>query len=101
MASYLITGSARGIGLEMVTQLSTSKETSIIFATSRSESPALKELVSSSSGKVFFIKLDTTDESSIAAAVKEVEAILNDKGLDVLVNNAGIMAWNTGGLTGM
>jgi NAD(P)-dependent dehydrogenase (short-subunit alcohol dehydrogenase family) len=93
MTSYLVTGTARGIGLELVNQLCElpASEVGIIFATSRSESPALKALAQRSSGKVFFVQLDTTDEVSIKYAVEKVSEKLNGKGLDVLVNNAGIM----------
>lgn len=94
MASYLITGTARGLGLELTTQLSRlpASEVGIIFATSRNESAAIKSLVEGSSGRVIFVQLDTTDEASIKSAVGKVTEVLNGKGLDVLVNNAGIMA---------
>ncbi|THC96007.1 hypothetical protein EYZ11_004506 [Aspergillus tanneri] len=52
MASYLITGSSRGLGLAI---------------------------------------LDTTNQESVQEAVKQVEQQLQGKGLDVLVNNAGVM----------
>jgi len=70
VASYLITGTARGFGLELVTQLAQlpASDVGIIFATSRSESAAIKSLVQSSPGKVIFVQLDTTGEASIKAA---------------------------------
>jgi len=97
MASYLITGTARGLGFELVSQLASlpTTEVSIIFATSRSESPALKSLVQNSSGRIVFVQLDQTDEASIKKAVSEVEGKLEGKGLDVLINNAGKMNWGS------
>jgi NAD(P)-dependent dehydrogenase (short-subunit alcohol dehydrogenase family) len=34
--------------------------------------------------------MDTTDQASVDKAVKAVEVQLGDKGLDYLVNNAGV-----------
>ena len=90
MASYLITGSARGLGLELATQISQLPEVDIVFATSRKSSAGIDELVKNSNGKVVFVQLDTTDESSINKAVEVVSKRQGNKGLDVLVNSAGI-----------
>lgn len=92
MASYLITGSSRGLGLAMVTYLANSSpsDARIIFATARSETSELKELVQKSSGRVVYVEMDTTDQASVDKAVKAVEIQLTDKGLDYLVNNAGV-----------
>ena len=91
MASYFITGCARGLGLAMAEHLATfpSSEVDRIFAGARGESTALKALIQSSSGKVQFIRMDTSIESSIKEAVAEVERTLDGQGLDVLINNAG------------
>lgn len=91
MASYLITGCARGFGLAIASQLATfpSSEVDRIFVTARGESTALKALIQSSAGKVQFIRMDTSKEASIKAAVAEVNHILEEQGLDVLINNAG------------
>jgi NAD(P)-dependent dehydrogenase (short-subunit alcohol dehydrogenase family) len=98
MATYLITGASRGMGLEMVRYLASSppSEVSVVFATARSESVALKDISSSSSGRVCFVKLDTTDEENIKDAVTQVESVLGSQSLDVLVNNAGATAWTEG-----
>ena len=91
MASYLITGSARGLGLAMAEHLANfpSSEVDRIFAAARGESMALRALIQKSAGKVQFIRMDTSKESSIKAAVAEVDAILDGQGLDVLINNVG------------
>jgi NAD(P)-dependent dehydrogenase (short-subunit alcohol dehydrogenase family) len=91
MASYLITGSSRGIGLELTKLLTSSSDVRTVFATARSLSPALQEVVNSSNGRVQFVPLEVAKEDSIAAAVQEVTQKLGPgNGLDVLVNNAGI-----------
>ncbi|KFY42393.1 hypothetical protein V494_02444 [Pseudogymnoascus sp. VKM F-4513 (FW-928)] len=92
MASYLVTGSSRGLGLAMVTHLANSSpsEARFIFAAARSQTPDLKELVKKSSGRVVYIDMDTTNQASVDKAVKAIEIQLGDKGLDYLVNNAGV-----------
>ncbi len=103
MANYLVTGCSRGIGLYLVTELASLPTTQIgtIFATARSESPVLQELIKGSAGRVVFVKLDVADENNVKGAAKEVESKLDGKGLDVLVNNAGIMGIEMGGVVKM
>jgi NAD(P)-dependent dehydrogenase (short-subunit alcohol dehydrogenase family) len=91
MASILITGCSRGLDLELTKLSSLSTDISIVFATARSLTPALQDVVDSSGGCVQFVSLDVTKDDSITAAVQEVTKKLGPgKGLDVLVNNAGI-----------
>lgn len=104
MVTYLITGTSRGLGLELTTQLAAlpSSQVSTIFASSRNESPALTSLISKLPRRVIFIKLDAEDKSSIAAAVLEVSQHLGGgKGLDVLINNVGVMSWSPDGIAKM
>lgn len=103
MASYLITGASRGIGLELTRQLSSlpSSTVSKVFATARGDAPALKELTQKSSGKVVIVKLDTTSLESAKQAAAEVESHLEGKGLDVLINNAGVMPASPNGIVTM
>jgi NAD(P)-dependent dehydrogenase (short-subunit alcohol dehydrogenase family) len=89
MVSYLVTGTSRGLGLALVTHLASSGA-GIIFATARSETADLKILVVKSSGKVVYIEMDTTDATSVSNAVEIAEKKLGDKGLDYLINNAGL-----------
>lgn len=96
MASYLITGGSRGLGLELATQLASSSDVSVVFATGRTESPGLKELIQKSKGKVIFVELEATSQDSIKQAVVSVEKALGVKGLDVLINNAGIQDYTPG-----
>lgn len=104
MASYLVTGSSRGLGLALVTRLATlpKAEVGTIIATVRQDNtPRLKELASASSGRVELVKLDVTDQGSVDAAARMVEAKLQGRGLDYLINNAGVMDWSSTGLEGM
>jgi NAD(P)-dependent dehydrogenase (short-subunit alcohol dehydrogenase family) len=101
MSSYLITGCSRGIGLELATQLASSSEASTVFAAARKESPALKELIQKYNGRVVLVHIEATDSISIKQAVLDVEKSLDGKGLDVLINNAGIMDYVPDGPSSM
>ena len=104
MASFLITGSSRGLGLALATRLASlpSGQVGIVFATARQDNSAqLKELISASSGRVEFVGLDVTDKKSVREATRLVEQKLQGKGLDYLINNAGAMDWNPAGVEGM
>lgn len=49
-------------------------------------------MIDSSSGRVINIVIDNiSSKSSVSKAVQEVEKHLNGNGLDVLINNAGMM----------
>jgi NAD(P)-dependent dehydrogenase (short-subunit alcohol dehydrogenase family) len=93
MSSYLVTGAARGLGLEMVRILALKpvSEVSLIIATIRSSpTPALLEIITQSQDRVVTVNLEVSDETSITAAVHEVKDKLAGRGLDVLINNAAI-----------
>ncbi|PVI04853.1 short-chain dehydrogenase-like protein [Periconia macrospinosa] len=91
MTTYLITGSSRGLGLALASLLVAVPNVGKIFASARNESAGIKKLVSESNGLVEFVQLDVTSQDSVQAAASHVEKSLNGKGLDVLVNNAGLM----------
>jgi NAD(P)-dependent dehydrogenase (short-subunit alcohol dehydrogenase family) len=107
MANYLITGSSRGLGLALATELCTLPPSTIglIFATARSSTPSLQALIGNSNGRVVFVELDATNEASVNDAIKHVESVLGakdpDGGLDVLINNAGVMPVTAGGVQEM
>jgi NAD(P)-dependent dehydrogenase (short-subunit alcohol dehydrogenase family) len=95
MSSFFITGTNRGLGLAFTKYLVSlpASQVSIIFAAARSESAALEEVIASSGGRVVPVKLDTTNEENVKEAVSQVEKVLGDRGLDVLINNAGAGDW--------
>ncbi|PLN85679.1 NAD(P)-binding protein [Aspergillus taichungensis] len=103
MASYFITGASRGIGLGIVQLLALkpSSEVSVVFAAARTENDALKQLIAGSEGRVRWVQLDVTDKDGIERASAQVTDALDGKGLDVLINNAGIMPWTEGGIEAM
>ncbi|RAK89142.1 short-chain dehydrogenase-like protein [Aspergillus costaricaensis CBS 115574] len=103
MASYLITGASRGIGLATARTLASkpASEVSVIFAAARTQTDDLKRLVAQSPGRVLHVSMDVEIKNSIQPAVATVESVLLGKGLDVLINNAGIMPSTRGGIENM
>jgi NAD(P)-dependent dehydrogenase (short-subunit alcohol dehydrogenase family) len=79
MATVLITGANKGIGLELSRQLSERGDQ--VFALCRTASPELRAL-----GVRLFEKADVTDPEALRAVSRD----LGDTQIDVLINNAGI-----------
>jgi len=82
MTTTLITGSNKGLGYETARQLIAAGHT--VYAGARD--PERGRQAAEQLG-ARFVQLDVTDDASVAAAAKVIEA---DGGLDVLVNNAGV-----------
>ena len=104
MSSYLVTGSGRGLGLELVTQLLAlpSSQVSTVFATTRSSpTTALQTLIDKSNGRLVHIPLVITDKSSIDKAMSLVDQKVGGKGLDVVINNAGVQHFTPNGIQTM
>ncbi|XP_048371184.1 C-factor-like isoform X1 [Sphaerodactylus townsendi] len=93
--SVLVTGSNRGIGLELVRQLvGQSKKPEWIFATCRDpKGPRAQDLknLADKHQSVKIIPMDTNDPSSVKAAAAQVTEKLQGAGLNLLINNAGIV----------
>jgi NAD(P)-dependent dehydrogenase (short-subunit alcohol dehydrogenase family) len=88
MTATLITGANKGLGFETARQLITAGHTVYIGSRDAERGRRAAEQLGARA-----VQLDVTDDASVAAAVKTVEA---GGGLDVLVNNAGIAAeWTT------
>ncbi|KAL1969955.1 hypothetical protein VTN77DRAFT_7465 [Rasamsonia byssochlamydoides] len=102
MASYLITGASKGLGLAMVKILLEQSEENIfqVIATFRENSADLEKLKQENRSRLFVINMNVMEEESIRQAVAQVEEITG-KGLDILINNAGIINYNTGGVAAM
>ena len=90
----LVTGGNKGIGREIVRQLGLRGLTVYLAARNPELGTAAAAELKDEGLDVRFVQLDVTDVESVDAAAKQVEA---DSGrLDVLVNNAGIVAeWGT------
>ncbi|GMT21466.1 hypothetical protein PFISCL1PPCAC_12763 [Pristionchus fissidentatus] len=89
MTSVLVTGANRGIGLGLVRQLVEEPSVAIVFAAARNVDTA-KDLTAISSPKLHLVSLEIVSEESIARAHAKVSEIVGDRGLDLLINNAGI-----------
>ncbi|GMR61268.1 hypothetical protein PMAYCL1PPCAC_31463 [Pristionchus mayeri] len=89
MVSVLITGANRGIGLGLIRHLLAEPSVSTVIATVRDVNSA-KNLKALGNPKLHIVQLEVVKEESIAAAVKKVREIVGAKGLDILINNAGI-----------
>ncbi|XP_044283989.1 uncharacterized oxidoreductase C663.09c-like [Varanus komodoensis] len=92
--SVLVTGSNRGIGLELVKQLvAASNRPQWIFATCRDpdgpRAQDLKNLALQNQG-VEITQLDTSQPASVQAAAARVSERLKGARLNLLINNAGM-----------
>lgn len=85
MAAILITGAARGIGLELTRQLAARGDRVVALCRSPSEE------LSAIEGIRIITDLDVTD----AAAVERLAGQLAHQALDVLINNAGVLEQDT------
>ncbi|MCP2343837.1 SDR family oxidoreductase [Actinomadura rupiterrae] len=84
----LITGANKGIGFEAARQLGREGMTVIVAARAAERGEPAAALLVDEGIDARFVQLDVTDEASVRAAAKWVEAEYGR--LDVLVNNAGI-----------
>ncbi|KAI0816807.1 NAD-P-binding protein [Trametes gibbosa] len=89
---WFITGANRGIGLELTRQILAFPGSNIVLATCRNPSTAsaLHELAQSSAGRVYILPLDITDRQSVRDSATLVADIVGERGVDYLINNAGI-----------
>ena len=91
MTTTLITGANKGLGFETARRLVAAGHTVYIGARDPERGRRAAEQLGAR-----FVQLDVTDDASVAAAVKTIEAETADAAagesgrLDVLVNNAGI-----------
>ena len=81
MSTVLITGANRGIGLELCRQLIKRGDT--IIATCRKASPELEAM-----DLTIIRDIDVTDDVSVKKLARQLEG----KGIDILINNAGILS---------
>ena len=103
MPNFLVTGSSRGLGLELVRQLASRSELrdGVVVATARKCSKELQELITSAKCPVVFVCLDLTDEEVIALSAEKVRSALAGGSLDILINCAGVHSVTLGKLASM
>ena len=82
MTATLITGANKGLGFETARRLVAAGHTVYLGSRDAERGRRAAEQLGARA-----VQLDVTDDASVDAAVKSIEA---DGGLDVLINNAGI-----------
>lgn len=95
--TVLVTGCSRGLGLEMVRQLAeanTPPEVIIAACRKPQDAQELHQLCKSHQG-VHTLKLDVADEQSHSEAVAAVGQLVGGRGLNLLINNAGVAPRST------
>nr|XP_011422365.2 C-factor-like [Crassostrea gigas] len=87
-----ITGANRGLGLEFVRQfLKLGNPPDHLFATCRDPERAEElKILKKEDDRIQIIKLDVTSQTDIDAAARQVEDRVGDRGLNLLINNAGM-----------
>jgi NAD(P)-dependent dehydrogenase (short-subunit alcohol dehydrogenase family) len=92
MATVLVTGANRGIGLEFVRQYAADGDT--VFACCRNPegADALAKIAAGSNGRVRVHPLDVADGGS----VERLAGALKHEPIDLLINNAGIIGTRSG-----
>jgi NAD(P)-dependent dehydrogenase (short-subunit alcohol dehydrogenase family) len=86
MATILITGASRGLGLEFTRQYLAEGWTVIAACRNPGGARGLQDLEAKSNGALTVVELDVTD----GASVKRAAGRLQGRAIDVLVNGAGI-----------
>ncbi|XP_078125566.1 C-signal-like [Sander vitreus] len=98
--SVLITGANRGLGLEMVKQMvEAPRPVTKLFACCRDpdrpRAEALQTLAKKNPNIISVVRLDATDLCSIKLCAQQVGSVVGTGGLNLLINNAGILAKGT------
>ena len=85
--NYLITGTSRGIGLEMTKQLLAKGYTVFAVARNPDKADALQRLKHDYSEQLKIFKADVNSDEQVASLARDLGA---ETRLDVLINNAGV-----------
>jgi NAD(P)-dependent dehydrogenase (short-subunit alcohol dehydrogenase family) len=97
MATVLITGANRGIGLELARAYAEAGDRVFAFCRAPGGADKLEALAQSSGGKLSVHAMDVADGASVAAAAKAVGAAP----IDILINNAGVSGGRVPSLDGV
>lgn len=87
MANVVITGAARGIGLEMTKQYAAAGDRVFAMVRDPENATALNQLASQSGGKVTVHKMDVADDASVRAGAADT----GSEPIDMLLNVAGVV----------
>jgi NAD(P)-dependent dehydrogenase (short-subunit alcohol dehydrogenase family) len=90
MKTALVTGANKGIGYEVARQLAGRGFEVFIGARNRDAGQKAAAAITERGEKAIFLEIDVADEASVTAAAREFCKTADH--LDVLVNNAGIIA---------
>ncbi|MBY0224719.1 MAG: SDR family oxidoreductase [Hyphomicrobium sp.] len=91
----LVSGGNRGIGLEIARQLARRGMLVVIGSRDLEKGQAAAKTIIDEGYPTEVVRLDITDEASVAAAVEEI--VLRHGRIDILVNNAAILIDGPGG----
>ena len=86
--SAAVTGAGGGLGRDIA--LGLAAKGYLVFGTAMSTAE-VQDLKEASGGRVNLTVCDMTKEESVKACAREVSDALGDSGLDILINNAGIL----------
>ena len=90
MKTALITGANKGIGYEVARQLAAKGFHVFVGGRNAKAGRKAAEEIAKKCGKATFLEIDVADNDSVTKAVREFSN--SEEHLDVLVNNAGIVA---------
>ena len=82
---------SRGVGLEMTRQLLQSPTNTVVAACrTPSKASALKDLGTEAKGLLHVVQIDIDSPESIRVCADETTQVLGNKGIDCIINNAGV-----------
>lgn len=87
----LITGGSRGLGLQIAREFGARGAIIVICARDENELDAARTDLASRGAIVHALPCDITHRDQVAAMVRNLEKMLGGRGVDVLVNNAGVI----------
>src|SRR5713101_4867816 len=96
MKTALVTGANKGIGYEVVRQLTGKGFQVFIGARNREAGRKAANEIAKKAGKATFLEIDVADNASVTGAAREFAKAADH--LDVLVNNAGIIVDGDNGI---